>query len=66
MKTSSVFAFLGGVTVGAIAALLLAPEKGSDTRRIIKNYLEKEEKKIMDALGLDECPMCKDNEEDEA
>lgn len=29
--------FLGGLAVGAIAGILLAPEKGSDTRKKISN-----------------------------
>ncbi len=33
------YAFLGGAIVGAGAALLLAPEKGEDTRRRIKDVL---------------------------
>jgi gas vesicle protein len=33
-------ATLGGAAVGAAAALLLAPQKGSDTREAIKNYIK--------------------------
>lgn len=33
--------FLGGLAVGAIAGLLLAPEKGSDLRDRIKSLLKK-------------------------
>lgn len=33
--------FLGGLAVGAIAGLLLAPEKGEDTRDRIKALLKK-------------------------
>lgn len=33
--------FLGGVAVGALTALLLAPEKGSVTRQRVKDYLKK-------------------------
>ena len=39
MKTETLFAFLGGITVGAVAALLLAPEKGEATRTRIAEQL---------------------------
>lgn len=35
-----VLAFLGGAAVGAVVALLLAPEKGEDTRARIAAYLK--------------------------
>lgn len=35
-----VLAFVGGAAAGAIAALLLAPEKGEDTRARICRYLK--------------------------
>ena len=34
------YAFLGGATVGCIAAILFAPEKGSDMRARIKRMLK--------------------------
>lgn len=34
-----VIAAVGGALVGAAAALLLAPQKGSDTREAIKNFV---------------------------
>lgn len=34
------FIFLGGAAVGAIAALLLAPETGEETRAKVKAYLK--------------------------
>ena len=42
MKGLSVlYAFLGGAIVGASAAILFAPEKGSDLRARIKEMLKK-------------------------
>ena len=38
---SSVAAFLGGVTLGAAAGILFAPERGEDTRRKIAEVLRK-------------------------
>ena len=38
---SIVAAFLGGVTFGAAAGILFAPEKGEDTRRKIAEVLRK-------------------------
>ena len=42
MKSLSIlYAFLGGAVVGCAAALLFAPEKGSDLRARIKDMLKK-------------------------
>ncbi|MCI9606687.1 MAG: YtxH domain-containing protein [Muribaculaceae bacterium] len=49
---SILYAFLGGAIVGAGAAVLLAPEKGVNTRRKIKELLQKK--------GI----LCSDNEID--
>lgn len=38
---SIVVAFLGGVTLGAAAGILFAPERGEDTRRKIAEVLRK-------------------------
>ncbi len=41
MKSLSIlYAFLGGALVGCAAAILFAPEKGSDLRERIKNMLK--------------------------
>lgn len=49
-----IVAFLGGVAIGSAAGLLLAPEKGSDTRERIAEALRKRgirlNRKEMDAL----------------
>ena len=54
MKTSNLMAFLGGVTVGAVVALLLAPEKGCETRKKIKETLENEIDKLKEKLNISE------------
>lgn len=37
---SILYAFIGGALVGAVAALLFAPEKGEDLRAYIKDVLK--------------------------
>ena len=40
MKNSGlIYAFLGGAVVGALAAILFAPEKGSDLRKRVFRIL---------------------------
>ena len=46
MKNQNLFSFLGGLTVGAIAALLLAPDSGKNTRHKIGDKIKHGEKKI--------------------
>lgn len=43
------YAFLGGAIVGCSAALLLAPEKGSDVRSKIVSILKKKGIRISDS-----------------
>lgn len=40
-KNSLFYCFIGGALVGATAAILFAPEKGSEIRRRIKEKLQK-------------------------
>ncbi len=46
-------AAFGGALVGAATALLLAPEKGEDTRRHIKEFIK------------EKCPFVRDSQVDE-
>lgn len=40
MKTSNIFALIGGVAIGATIALLLAPDSGKNTRMKIQKKLK--------------------------
>lgn len=40
MNKTLLYAFIGGAVVGATAAVLYAPQKGSDLRRKIKETLQ--------------------------
>ncbi|MBQ7697583.1 MAG: YtxH domain-containing protein [Paludibacteraceae bacterium] len=52
MKSSySVAAFLGGVIVGGIAALLLAPKAGKELREDISSFAEEEAQKVKDVYN---------------
>ncbi len=44
------FAFLAGAIIGAGAALLLAPQTGAETRRLLKDYAEKAEEEIRERM----------------
>lgn len=52
ITVTAISAFLGGAIVGGAVALLVAPEKGEDTRKKIKDLLRKK--------GI----LCSDNEID--
>ena len=41
MKCNGIVAFIGGALAGAVAALLLAPDSGENTRRKIKENPKK-------------------------
>ena len=51
MKCDNFFAFLGGLIVGAGAAILFAPESGAETRKKIKNTFEKEYQSIKEKIN---------------
>jgi len=40
------FAFLAGAIIGAGAALLLAPQTGEDTRKLLRKYAKEAEKEV--------------------
>jgi gas vesicle protein len=46
---TAVLAFLGGAALGAIAALLLAPQSGRKTREQLKGYARKAEHTLREA-----------------
>ncbi len=57
MKTSHFLTFVGGAIAGAAIALLFAPDKGEQTRRRIKEYVDAEAEKYreMCRCGKDGC-----------
>jgi gas vesicle protein len=48
---TGVVAFLGGAALGAIAALLLAPQSGRKTREQLKGYARKAEDTLREAAS---------------
>lgn len=48
------FAFLGGAVVGAVAALLLAPEKGDKTRARVRRSIQDYTDRVDSAVFLTE------------
>lgn len=55
MKGDTLLAFIGGAIVGAAAAILFAPDNGSETRKRIMQVIDKEYQNIKSKLGQDEC-----------
>jgi len=50
MRHQTLFAFLGGVVIGGVAALLLAPESGAQTRRRIGKFISDEKEALSDII----------------
>jgi gas vesicle protein len=46
-----VLAFLSGAALGAVAALLLAPQTGRDSREQLRGYARRAEDKLRDLAG---------------
>jgi gas vesicle protein len=47
------FAFLAGAIIGMGAALLLAPQSGAETRKLLKTYAEKSDLTAAFEVGKD-------------
>lgn len=58
----SVAAFLGGIIVGGIAALLLTPKTGKELHEDIASFAEEEAKKVKNAARCKMQSMEEDNE----
>lgn len=54
MKGDTLLAFIGGAIVGAAAAILFAPDNGTETRKKIKETLDKEYHNIKSKLNQEE------------
>lgn len=64
MKTESIIALLAGTAIGVAVGVLIAPEKGSETRRKIKDAAENGEEtakeKILEQLKKLEMALTKE------
>ncbi len=54
MKGDTLLAFIGGAIVGAAAAILFAPDNGTETRKKIKEALDKEYQNLKSKLNQEE------------
>ncbi|MBO7321026.1 MAG: YtxH domain-containing protein [Bacteroidales bacterium] len=54
MKGDTLLAFIGGAIVGAAAAILFAPDNGTETRKKIKETLDKEYQNLKSKLNQEE------------
>ncbi len=43
--------FISGIVLGAVAAVLLAPQSGETTRRAIKGYARRTEEEVLEKAG---------------
>lgn len=55
MKGNTIFAFIGGLLVGAVATLLFPTETIEDTRKKIKTTFNKEYKNLKEKINNLEC-----------
>ena len=51
MKGDTLLAFIGGAIVGAAAAILFAPDNGTQTRKKIKDAFDKEYQNLKSKLN---------------
>lgn len=54
MKGDTLLAFIGGAIVGAAAAILFAPDSGSETRKKIKETFDKEYQNLKAKINQEE------------
>lgn len=54
MKGDTLLAFIGGAIVGAAAAILFAPDNGTETRKKIKETFDKEYQNFKSKLNQEE------------
>ncbi|MBO7248689.1 MAG: YtxH domain-containing protein [Bacteroidales bacterium] len=54
MRGDTLLAFIGGAIVGAAAAILFAPDAGTETRKKIKETLDKEYQNLKSKLNQEE------------
>ena len=50
MKSDNLLAFVGGAILGAVAAILLAPDSGTNTRAKIKEKADEKYKDIQEKI----------------
>ena len=65
MKICSFMAFVGGVVAGGVAALMLAPKKGEEFRKEIKERMDGVKRHLSEATGCCNAHGCNVNGETE-
>jgi gas vesicle protein len=63
MKICSFMAFVGGVVAGGVAALMLAPKKGEEFRKEIKERMDGVKRHFNEATGCCNAHGCTVNED---